>query len=301
MNFQWLPSTPDGIVRIAPFNGTLATGCDDAWILSNATRLKIATALVLDVETTGLDPQRDSIIEIGIRQFQYSRVDGTVLRVTDAYDAFQDPGAPLSERITKLTGITDADVAGQVIHASRVADMLAKASLCIAHNASFDRAFVDRFLTRRGVGPIKTAWACSIQQVAWEAHGLPSAKLEALCALHGFYCTAHRAGADAAALLRLLSHRNAVTGQTYLHELLEMSRAPWMLVRAVGAPFESKDVLKERGYSWAATRKVWQRVLCSEAATAEEMKWLAGAVYGRGANRASVTAVDPASRFAEGV
>ncbi len=298
MDFRWLGREGKDVL-IRPYNGVFVPPqfATDEWVAAN--RKSLRTGIVIDTETTGLDAAKSIMIEVGAHAFLYSVTDGIPVRVIDTYEAMQDPGGPLPERITKLTGLTDADLAGQIIHASRLADLMASASIIIAHNASFDRPFIDRFLARRSVGPIRATWACSIQQVAWEAHGLPSSKLEALCALHGFYCTAHRAGADAAALLKLLSHPNEVTKQTYLHELLEMSRAPWVVIQAHGSPFETKDVLKDRGYSWAAGRKVWQRVVTSDALASDEMKWLGSAVY-RGANKATASPIEATARFAEG-
>jgi len=54
---------------------------------------------VIDVETTGLDPEEDRIIEIGIVHFESGEV-------TDVYGQLIDPDMPLPEEVTELTGIT---------------------------------------------------------------------------------------------------------------------------------------------------------------------------------------------------
>jgi ATP-dependent DNA helicase DinG len=56
--------------------------------------------VALDIETTGLDPQTDAVIEIGAVRFQGSRLDGE-------WSTLVQPGRPLSPFITDLTGITD--------------------------------------------------------------------------------------------------------------------------------------------------------------------------------------------------
>ena len=300
VDFRWLDlNTSTREVVIRPYDGHFVPPkqATDAWLAANRERLR--TALVLDTETTGLDWRRDSIIEIGLRAIQYVRSTGEIVRVIDAYDALQDPGVPLPAKVQQLTGLTDRDLAGQSIDVARVSALIASAQLIIAHNAAFDRPFIDAFLASRGPRHEATkspAWACSIVQIDWESHGLPGTKLEMLCALHGFYSTAHRAGADADALVRLLSLRNRESGTTYLQQLLEFARAPWILVSADGSPIETKDLLKERRYTWSVTRRVWQRIIRGDQRTDEEA-WLAATIYG-GRSFASFREIRPTERFA---
>ncbi|HEX9091830.1 MAG TPA: 3'-5' exonuclease, partial [Anaerolineales bacterium] len=56
--------------------------------------------VALDIETTGLDPQKDAIIEIGAVRF-------TVNRVEDEWSTLINPGRKIPSFITQLTGITD--------------------------------------------------------------------------------------------------------------------------------------------------------------------------------------------------
>src|ERR1700676_544917 len=99
--------------------------------------------LFLDVETTGLDPSRDEIIELAMVPFTYS-LDGRIFMVHDAFQKFREPAKPIPAAITALTGITDAMVAGQMMDRADVTAFAASASLVIAHNAAFDRLFVER-------------------------------------------------------------------------------------------------------------------------------------------------------------
>jgi hypothetical protein len=49
-------------------------------------------AAVVDVETTGTDPEHDKIIELGICLFEYGRSDGRIYRVIGSWDWLEDPG-----------------------------------------------------------------------------------------------------------------------------------------------------------------------------------------------------------------
>ncbi len=68
--------------------------------------LGLSTFVVVDLETTGLDPEKDEIIEIGAIKF----IDG---EEAETFEELIDPGKPIPEFITRLTGISDADVAGK--------------------------------------------------------------------------------------------------------------------------------------------------------------------------------------------
>jgi DNA polymerase-3 subunit epsilon len=81
--------------------------------------MELKQALFLDVETTGLDPQSDEIIELAMVPFTYG-TDGHVYEVKEAFQRFQQPTKSISAEITRLTGITSEMVAGQQIDPAEV-------------------------------------------------------------------------------------------------------------------------------------------------------------------------------------
>ncbi len=98
------------------------------------------TSLVsLDIETTGLDPQKDAIIEIGAVRFSGRRVEGE-------WSTLIHPGRPIPPYITQLTGITDQMVlqAPPIKAVLRdLADFVGDAPI-LGHNISFDLSFLRR-------------------------------------------------------------------------------------------------------------------------------------------------------------
>lgn len=86
---------------------------------------------------------------------------GNIYRILPAYNAFQDPGIPIPKNITKLTGITDDMVKDQAIDLGEVAALLSTCSIVIAHNAKFDRPFVENFFD----GFKEMPWGCSFADV----------------------------------------------------------------------------------------------------------------------------------------
>jgi DNA polymerase-3 subunit epsilon len=73
--------------------------------------------------------------------------------------------------------------------------------LVVAHNAAFDRRFLERFSEVFRTKP----WACSMSQVDWAAEGHEGVKLAWLAAGAGFFYDRHRAVNDCAAAIELLA------------------------------------------------------------------------------------------------
>ena len=102
------------------------------------------TGIMLDVETTGLDTARDEIIELAMVKFTYLP-DDRIARITDVFSSFNEPQNPIPAEITELTGITDEMVLGHRIDPDAVAAFASDAVSVIAHSASFDRKFAERY------------------------------------------------------------------------------------------------------------------------------------------------------------
>jgi DNA polymerase-3 subunit epsilon len=253
-----------------------------------------ARVLILDTETTGLDWRKDKIIELALLLVEVDTATGLPLKVLDVYDELEDPGMPIPEAALRVTGITDDMVKGLRLNEERIASLMEGVSLVIAHNARFDRAFVETRLPSFAALP----WACSLAEIDWSAEGRGSAKLEFLAAELGWFYDAHRAEMDCHALLAVLSEALPRSGQPGLKALLQAGQTTSFKVMATGSPFESKDALKGRGYRWDAERKVWHTSAADEAALEAECVWLKSAVYGRRAARIEIEQLSALDRFA---
>ncbi|MHB1097436.1 MAG: 3'-5' exonuclease [Gemmatimonadaceae bacterium] len=240
-------------------------------------------AVFVDVETTGMQWMNDRIIEFAGVPFTFGVNSGRITSVGAPVVSLEDPGRPLPPEIVRLTHITDEMVAGQRIDDAQVKALADQAHLVIAHNAKFDRPFVE---ARFPVFADKH-WACSINDVPWETHGLSSVKLGWLLMEHaGLYFRAHRAEDDCNASIHVLATPFTDDGSLPMRYLLASSRRHSVLVRAVNSSFDSKDLLKARGYQWDAgtpqRTKAWQKDV-GEEALETELAWLHETIYkGRG-------------------
>lgn len=101
--------------------------------------------VVFDIETTGLDAERNKITEIGAVKIKDSEVIGT-------YSTFVNPGVRIPDNIVKLTGITDEMVkdAPSIEEALPAFLEFIGELPVVAHNASFDTGFIKHNARMQG-------------------------------------------------------------------------------------------------------------------------------------------------------
>ncbi len=236
--------------------------------------------IVIDTEATGLDTERDKIIELGFVAFEYDAGSGTIYRILHTYDCFEDPDEPLSDIVKQITGISDEMVAGQRLDEEGANHWLQQADLIIAHNAAFDRKMLERRL------PVcrKVNWACTMHDIPWQDEDVSSMKLDYIAYRLGFFFDSHRAVNDAQATLHLLNRPLPCSGTPAMAALLAGARATSRRFFAVRAPFDKKDDLKARGYRWLpdfihnGKRGVWSKPV-SAAEIDAEAEWLREQIY----------------------
>ena len=228
--------------------------------------------VAIDVETTGLDRETDRIIELAIQRFRFDEA-GRIIQVGVPRVWREDPGIPIDPKITKLTGLSADDVTGQAIDDAVAMEILSSADMIVAHNAAFDRPFVDRRLPAIAGKP----WACSMAELDWLELGFEGRALAHLVSQCGWFYEGHRAENDILALLYLLSH-DLPDGETILAKLIACSEQPTYRVNAIDAPFDAKDRLKSRGYRWDAVFRFWWRSI-GEGESDAERAWLLSEVY----------------------
>lgn len=152
----------------------------------------------LDFETTGRDPLKDRVTEVGIIIFE----DGTVV---ERWNQLVNPGRPIPAEVTQVTGITDEDVA-EMPSFAEIADEIVKRvehEYLLAYNATYDVQVMRAELGRlqrtvefKGViDPLPFCWSHLRMKKR-----TPSARLGDICAFFDIPLeNAHRATDDAEA------------------------------------------------------------------------------------------------------
>jgi DNA polymerase III alpha subunit (gram-positive type) len=165
--------------------------------------------VVLDFETTGLSG-RDRVIEIAAIRIEAGR--------ETEFHRLCNPGFPLPERITEITGLTDADLAGAPAPHVAIRELhetlLADAPLFVAHNASFDLRFLLQEYRHAGLPAFAGPVLCTRNLARGVYPALGSYRLGDLVDYLGIRMDrAHRALDDVratyAALTRMLQEASA--------------------------------------------------------------------------------------------
>jgi DNA polymerase-3 subunit epsilon len=247
--------------------------------------------ILLDTETTGVDKLKDGIVELGMLAVRYNPNTGKLVMLSDKYSELEDCGVPISEESQAIHGISQEMVAGKSFDDDHIANWMAPATLVMAHNAAFDRAFFDRRFATMG----DKAWACSFYEMPWREAGFESGKLEYLLYRNGYFYEGHRALTDCFAMAWLFYLQPEL-----LNGLLKKSARRTVMVRAWGAPIDVKDILKARGYRFddgraSGANKHWWREV-DEQAMDEERAFL-DATYKDGSTRAGYENRDASKRF----
>lgn len=98
--------------------------------------------VALDVETTGLDPRRDRIVELAMIAFSIDSEAAVISEGT--FHSLFDPGIPMPQRASEINGLKDSDLKGESVFKEKITGIanFLHGRCIIAHNSGFDLAFL---------------------------------------------------------------------------------------------------------------------------------------------------------------
>lgn len=226
------------------------------------------TIAIVDFESTGLDPQSDRIIELGVVLWSAEH-----FSVLECYSALLPA---TSNPAARFNGIPEALLAC----ASREVDLswqvflsiCERADAVVAHQADFDRAFIGAIIhdmcqdsppdsfAEQLLALHEKDWICTIEDMEWP-EPTPYKHLIGVALAHGVAVTsAHRAIQDCLLLARCLERLPDVG---YLERALARSRRPKAEFISL-APFEENAVVKAAGFHFDGEHKKWFRRMAIE-------------------------------------
>jgi DNA polymerase-3 subunit epsilon len=205
--------------------------------------------LGLDFETTGIDPEKDLIIEVGAAVWDVSNKRPKAL--LSEMIAIDIPVPPL---ITQITGITDSDLQqwGVPVHdvLLRLKQMASMCDYVIAHNGTrFDQLFLNRYGQQNPLWVIDKPWIDTMTDLPYP-HNIVTRKLSFLAAEHGFLNPfSHRAVFDVLTMLRVFSLYP-------LTDVLANLQSPLVKIMAK-VSYEEKSKAKDLGFRWDPQNRFW--------------------------------------------
>ncbi|MEB3101302.1 ATP-dependent DNA helicase DinG [Ferviditalea candida] len=180
---------------------------------------------VLDFETTGAQPY-DRIIQVGLVVIDEQNV-------LDTYASYVDPGMPITEFITGLTGITNEMLIGAPAAEKVMEDLqrLLQDAVLVAHNAQFDLGFLQKTLSRCGFDLFSGRVLDTIDLLRILFPGLPSLQLNRACrSLNVEHARHHQADSDAEATAGIL-----------LKCLQRLDQLPLLTIQRLAAVFDGPE------------------------------------------------------------
>jgi ATP-dependent DNA helicase DinG len=209
--------------------------------------------VICDLETTGLDPNVDKIIEVGLVSLEMGEVKET-------FHSLVNPGRSLPLKIKRLTGLDDADLANAPEIAylmPQVMDFIGDSPVA-GHNVQFDLGFLA---SARGM-PLKNHSYDTLELVRLVAPYAASYRLESLCKEFQIdLSSSHRALDDAMATARLLELMITLASQMEMGVLMQVTRL--LLEAGSGWYGFFNDLVKKRLKSFPdkkiSTRVYWSR------------------------------------------
>ncbi len=212
--------------------------------------------VILDTETTGLDAAKGKIIEIAAILYHIP-TRSIISQASTLCRAEENP-------VFDINGISVASLhaipAGiQNIGLTMIADMLIAADAVVAHNAAFDKRWLDTIPDMQIISRNKK-WICTKNDVTWPIRKGVALNLVHICvALNVPVVSAHRALQDCLLLLR------AIEQNPDIESFLDKNNKGRETYRA-DITYEERQLVKEMGFQWDNLMKVWTAKLTPEQA-----------------------------------
>lgn len=222
----------------------------------------IEEVLIIDTETTDLDPSKGRLIEIGAILYSVKH-QITVQQASTLIPAASNPAEkfnriPLAPLLEMSTEVSRRGIAS-------IEDMARNAELVVAHNADFDRQWFEDSVKREVTLPKLVDscgkplhWVCTCYDFEWPKQTRPGQSLVDLALAHGIgVYNNHRALTDCQLIASLFDVMEDLQG------MFDKALRPKARYIAK-VSYEEKELAKQAGFKWVKTSKTWERYMAVE-------------------------------------
>lgn len=215
--------------------------------------------LILDIETTGTDPQKDLVIDVGAILYSVkhrSPIHSLSFLIPDViWEGEENPTEPINRIPAGLLREVDFYPIRCFYELVQFSDY------AIAHNAAFDRQW---FGEGKRFKELSLPWLCSMTDFTFPSQIRPGDNLVSLALAHGIgISSAHRALADCQLLAALFDRMEP----EWFEEQLQRALRPKFLYMAV-VDYDNRQKAKNAGFHWDMQNRRWVREIAEEDANA---------------------------------
>ncbi len=232
--------------------------------------------IIIDTETTGLDYKICKIFEIALVVFAFDKDTYEILGILDKVNELHDC-SPLPEISKKISHVTDEDIKDKKFDRRKLSYWFHECNLVIAHNAKFDRKFLEMEFPELEEKP----WVCSQTQIDYEKYNIRSTKLDYIAFKLGFWFDGHRALNDCEALFEILNSKFEGEECTIFQILRSTALKNSNIIYALNTPYSTKDLLREKDYWWNGDSepRCWFKVVYNEEELYSHLNFLSNDIY----------------------
>lgn len=248
---------------------------------------RVVAVVFVDIETTGSSPERDRILKLSLVRCIVSLDRKQIISIERLYNGYEDPKFKIPVEATELNGITNEMVQGKSLDVEEVLAFFSDPPLAIAFNAKFVRPFFDRRFTSL----TKLAWASALHEINWIDAGFNGRRLEYIAQSAGYFYDVHEGNNNGLTLCNMLHFY-----PESLASLLDNSLRNEYKVEAVDAPYEIKDILKDKGYRWDPDAHVWNIKVYSTEEVSSQIADLSS-LYAKAVNSVKITLYTAQDRY----
>lgn len=209
------------------------------------------SALILDTETSGLDPLSDQVLEVGCILYDLASA-STVTAYSSLLFAESNNAEAINRiPVAALRAAPDADsVWAEVFWMANEADVI------LAHRAEFDHGFVPERVR------VHRPWVCTKFDMRWPKQTGNGPALVQLALEHDLgVAYAHRALTDCDLIARLLTRSRDLGSD--LVEMVRYGMRPKAKFQAL-VSYDDREQAKQAGFQWDGAAKTWSRTMAIE-------------------------------------